>query len=266
MKKTICLLLVLSMAISLCACGKKSYGVTEVVTLAEQDYSLAFRNNDEMYFYVVAAIEYLNANGKVTELSRKWFGADMINFGKNAKMLDSLQTPEPRTLIIGVDINSFPMAYVSNGSYWGFDVELAMAVCDLLEWTLKVQQIDKENVYVELYSGNIDVAWGGIALDENELANEKYTQYGPYIHNKIVIASRDSSNIWNTLKLGGRNLAMSSTAEAWDALETDPKLKQRLGQITRLAGGTTECFSYLYSGKCDVVLTDSTALYYYNSH
>ena len=50
------------------------------------------------------------------------------------------------------------------------------------------------------------------------------------------------------------------------ALETDPKLAKRLGQIIRLAGGTMECFEYLYSGKCDVVLTDSTALYYYNCH
>ena len=54
--------------------------------------------------------------------------------------------------------------------------------------------------------------------------------------------------------------------EAMSALETDPKLAKRLGQIIRLAGGTMECFEYMYSGKCDVVLTDSTALYYYNCH
>ena len=62
----------------------------------------------------------------------------------------------------------------------------------------------------------------------------------------------------------GTSFAMCSTPEAMAALETDPKLKKRLGQITRLAGGTTECFEYLYAGKCDTVLTDSTALYYFN--
>ena len=45
--------------------------------------------------------------------------------------------PEPRTFIIGVDINSFPMAYVVDGNYWGFDVRLAMAVCERLGWTLQ---------------------------------------------------------------------------------------------------------------------------------
>ena len=158
------------------------------------------------------------------------------------------------------------LAYVVDGNYWGFDVQLAMAVCERLGWTLQIQPIEKENVYVELSSGNIDCAWGGIALDQKEIDAGKYTQYGPYVSNNIVVAGRNGSTVWNKLKLGGRTMAMCSTEEAMSALETDPKLAKRLGQIIRLAGGTLECFEYLYSGKCDVVLTDSTALYYYNCH
>ena len=59
---------------------------------------------------------------------------------------------------------------------------------------------------------------------------------------------------------------MSSTPESMEALNTDERLSKRLGQITRLAGGTTQCFEYLYAGKCDVVLTDSTAVMYFNCH
>jgi len=266
MRKMICILLALCICLSLCACGGNSYGVKEIVTLVEQEYSLAFRNGDDVYTYVVAALEQLNAEGRVDELSRKWFGSSVISFGKNGGALDAVGLPEPQTLIIGVDINSFPMAYISQGSYWGFDVELAGIVCERLGWTLQVQPIEKENVYIELYSGNIDCAWGGVALDAKEVENGSYTQYGPYIENNIVIAARDGSRVWNKLKLSGRNMAMCSTVEAMDALNTDEKLANRLGQITRLAGGTTECFEYLYSGKCDAILTDSTALLYYNSH
>jgi len=267
MKKVICLVLILSVMLSLCACGSSSgYGVSSVVTLVEQDYSIGFRNDDDIYYYVTAAIEELSANGKVDELSRKWFGSRAVTFRSDANALDKYGMPSPRTFIIGVDGNAFPMSYVSNGQLWGFDIEMAMAVCDLLGWTLQIQQIEKENVYIELYSGNIDCAWGGIVLNADELAAEKYTQYGPYIKNDIVIASRDSSNIWNTLKLSGRILAMPTTTEAREALETQPKIANRLKQITRLAGGTVECFEYLYQGKCDIILTDSTALLYYNSH
>ena len=265
-KRLICILLVLCMALSLCACGGTTYGVKTLETLVEQEYSLAFRNDDPIYYYVTAAIETLAAEGKVDELASKWFGDRIINFTKRADALSELTPPVAQDFIIGIDVNSFPMAYISGDSYWGFDVELAQAVCERLGWTLKLQPIEKENVYVELSSGNIDCAWGGIALDQQEIDSGKYTQYGPYVHNDIVVAARNGSTIWNKLRLGGKNMAMCSTPEAMDALNTDPKLAKRLGQITRLAGGTTECFQYLYAGKCDVVLTDSTALYYFNCH
>lgn len=264
MKKTIILLLIVCMALSLTACG--GYGIKVVQTLVEQEYSLAFRTGDPTANYVSAAIEVLGAEGKVAELSSKWFGDRIVDFKKNANALEKIGMPEPRDFIIGVDVNSFPMAYISNGEYWGFDVQMAMAVCEKLGWNLKIQPIEKENVYVELSSGNIDCAWGGIALNEDEVNSGKYYQYGPYISNDIVIAAREGTMIWNKLMLSGKRMVMSSTTEALDALATDEKLSKRMGQITRLAGGTTECFDYLFSGKCDTILTDSTAIYYYNCH
>ena len=232
----ICVLLALCVMLGAAGCGGFKYGVNEVQVLVEQDYSLAFRNDDPLYFYVTAALSVLAAQGKVDELAIKWLGSAALDFPKQA------------------------------GEFWGLDVELAIAVCDLLGWNLKMQQIEKENVYIELSSGNIDVAWGGIALDQKDIDAGKFTQYGPYIHNDIVIATRNGSSVWNKLRLNGRKMCMPSTPEALDALNTDEKLVNRLGQITRLAGGTTECFEYLYAGKCDVVLTDSTALSYFNCH
>ena len=260
------MLLILALCAALCGCGGSAREVVTVTTLVEQDYSLAFRTGDPTAYYVAAAIEVLNAQGLVDELSVKWFGSRLVNFGSNASALENLGPVEPRSFIIGVDINSFPMAYITGGQYWGFDIELATAVCELLHWDLKIQPIEKENVYIELSSGNIDCAWGGIALNEKELRDGLYTQLGPYVHNDIVIAARGGSFIFNDLMLSGKSLAMSSTTEAMDALNVDSRLSRRLGQVTRLAGGTTECFDYLFAGKCDVVLADTMAIYYFNSH
>ena len=266
MKKWICLLLALCLVLSLCGCGRMCYGINIVEVLVEQDYSLAFRNNDPLYFYVTAALSVLAAEGRTDALAIKWLGSPALNYSKQADALDKLQPPEPQDLIIGLDINAFPFSYLSNGEYWGLDVELATAVCEKLGWNLKMQPIEKENVYIELSSGNIDVAWGGIALDPKEAESGSYTAYGPYIHNDIVVATRNGSAVWNKMRLNGRKMCMPSTPEALAALETDPRLVKRLGQITRLAGGTTECFENLYAGRCDVVLTDSTAVDYFNCH
>ena len=268
LKKYICLLLILCNCLLCtgCSSGGTGYGVKAVMTLVDQEYSIAFRNDDPTAYYVIGAIQALDEEGTLSELCIKWFGQRIISFPRTNIRLDELAPTDYREFIIGLDINSFPLAYSANGGYWGFDVEFAIAVAEKLGWHIKMQPIEKENVYIELSSGNIDCAWGGLALPEKDIENKRYTVYGPYVHNDIVIASRDGSNIWNSLQLNGRRMAMCTTPEAMEALQSAGKVANRLGQITRLAGGTTECFSYLFAGKCDLILTDSTAIAYYNSH
>lgn len=267
MKHVFCILMAAVLCFTACACGADNgYGVRAIETLVEQDYSILFRNEDPIYFYVTAAIQVLAAEGKVDELSQKWLGGRNVEFDADLNALDIYAVPKDKTFIIGVDINSFPFVYISNGTFWGYDIELAQAVTDKLGWTLKAQAIEKENVYQELYSGNVDCIWGGVAVDQKDVDKGLFVQFGPYIHNDIVIAGRDSSTISGKSGLKGKTLAMPSTPEALDALKSNGNAIDRLGNVLRLVGGTTECFTYLYSGQCDVILTDTTAIQYYNCH
>ena len=265
MKRILLVILCICMLFSICACGNSaSFGVKNIQTLENQSYYIAFRNNDPVYYYVVGALQVLTADGTVGQLAQKWLGsANAVDFGSDATALDNLPTPDNRTLLLGVDTDSFPFVYISNETYWGFDIELAQAVCDKLGWTLKAMSIRKENVYQELASGNVDCCWGGVAMEEKEIDKGEYTVYGPYIKNEICIAARDSAVI-SSLK--GKSMAMPSTTEAMEAVQSEKNLVEKLSNVYRLQGGTTECFEYLYAGKCDVVLTDSTALLYYNCH
>ena len=264
-RRALTALLALLLLLPLTACGSnEGYGIKAVQTLVEQEYSMAFRNNAPIIYYVVAAIKVLAAQGRIDELAGKWFGtASAVTFERDAAALDNLAVPENKTFIVGVDANSFPMVYSSNGTLWGFDIEMAIAVTELLGWTLKTQVIEKEKIYDELASGNIDCAWGGLALDPKDVSSGRIVQYGPYIKNSIVIATRDGTVSGN---LKGKTLAMPSTTEAMNALNTDSRLADRLGNVIRLVGGTMECFTYLYDHRCDAILTDSTAILYYNCH
>ena len=264
MKKAIIFILIICMIFGLCACGQTTYRVKTVQTLVSQDYSLAFRDGDPIYFYVTAGIKVAAANGTVDELAMKWFGTKCINFDADATALDELGLPEPRTFIIGVDINSFPLAYMSNETFWGYDIELAAAVCEILGWELKAQSIEKENVYTELASGNIDCVWGGVQLSEKELDEGLYVQYGPYMHNDIVLAATQNSSI-NKLNIRGKTVAIPSTPEAMDAIKSDASLSRKLKNVLRVVGGAPECFNYLYTGQCDAILTDTAAMLFYNS-
>ena len=185
-KRILCALLALLALLALSACeGAQSYRVNNALTLVEQHYSLAFRNGDPLRAYVTGALEELCAEGRISELSRKWFGAEVVDFPKKEGALAELEPAGEHTLLLGADVNSFPMAYMQGGNCWGFDVEL--------------------------YSGNIDVAWGGVALDQAELDAGKYEQYGPYIENDIIIVARDGSRISNGSGLKGRIVATPTT-------------------------------------------------------
>ena len=106
MKKTVCLLLCLALCLSAAACGSRTrvgaYGIRTIQTLVEQDYSLAFRTNDPTADLVIAALEVLSAEGKVDELSTKWFGGRLIDFDRNAKALDEVKRISGETDLTGL--------------------------------------------------------------------------------------------------------------------------------------------------------------------
>ena len=122
MKRFLCLLLVLCLLLPLCGCGRSRfrYGINIVEVLIQQDYSLAFRNNDPLYFYVTAALSVLAAEGRVDQLSSKWLGSPALNYAKDAQALEKLVPPEPQDLIIGLDVNSSPslLSPTGNSGVW----------------------------------------------------------------------------------------------------------------------------------------------------
>lgn len=258
-KRFICILLTLALALTMCACGS-SGKYKAVKTLGQQDYSIGFRNGDSTYHYIDRALRTLSYEGTVDEISRKWFGSDnAVDFPSKKNALDDLGYIEPRTFIIGVDLDSAPLAFQSGEEYIGFDIELAQAVCERLGWVLKIQPIHSENAFVELNSGNIDCAWGGVMLDTQ---SDKYTILVTYMSTDAVLAAKgtDSSSIRD------KELYIGTTQYALDILEENSSVNRKLGQITRVSGGATDYFNALDNGKCDLILTTDAAVDYFNTH
>ena len=258
-KRIICLTLAVIMVFGLCACGGSGkYRV--VKTLGTQEYSIGFRNGDSTYHYIDRALKELSYDGTIDELCYKWFGDDStVSFPKKKNALDDIGYVEPRTFIIGVDLDSFPMCYSNGVEYEGFDVELAQKVCDKLGWVLKVQPIHSEDAYVELNSGNIDCAWGGVVLDKE---CPDYTILVTYMSTDLVLAGKSS----NGGSVRDKVLYMGTTQYCLDVMDENSSVSRKLGQITRVQGGTTDYFNALDNGQCDLILTTQAAVEYYNTN
>lgn len=270
-KRTLALLLVCALALSLCACGKTVGSYRVLKTLGSESFRIGFRQNDYVAAYVDAALKALAADGTVHSLAIKWLGADEIAIEADAEALGALGQIPQRALIVGVSDSAFPMSYADGESYTGFDVELAQAVCRKLGWTIRYQPVSAENAYVELSSGNVDCVWGGMVLDGVNLnengkqkpEKERIALSEPYLTNELLLVTRADSKYSSASRLKGATVMLDTDARYMAALQADAGLLDRFGQVERVTGGAQQCFESLNAGACAAIVTDSVALAYY---
>ena len=269
-KKIAAVLICLCIILPLGACGGESTGVTygstvygryrTLASFGEEQFAIGFRSDDFVRYYVDAALRVLAADGTIHAIALKWFAEDTTTFASDAKAMDDIGNISVRTLIVGVDADAFPMSYADGSTYAGFDVDVAKALCDKLGWTAQFIPIKAENAYVELSSGNVDVAWGGLALDTT---NKQFVSLAPYMTNELVLVVPADGGAKSTGKLKGKTLVMDVAQKYMDALNLDTSLRDRFGKITRLTGGAQKCFEALDSGEADAAIVYSVAARYY---
>lgn len=254
------LLLTVCLLASLCACNQSGGAYTLIETLTEGHYAIGFRNEDPAGDYVMAALCVLSAGGQIRDLEMKWFGKEVTSFPSDADALANIGQPEPRTFIMGLDADNFPMSYQDSGIYTGFDVDVARLVCDLLGWELKFQEIgDETDAYVELSSGNVDCIWGGMMLNENETL---YQVVCPYMEASVVVVVLSGNHLGSMRKLSGKVIGMNNAEKYAEALAATD-LSARAAEIKVTDAGNETVFDSLYRGEYDAIITDSAAAMYY---
>ncbi len=127
---------------------------------------------------------------------------------------------ERTTFTVGFDAEYPPYGYkADDGSYVGFDLDLAQEVCDRNGWELVRQPIDWNSKDMELDAGNIDCIWNGFTMTGRE---DSYTWVGPYVNNSIVFVVNADSGITEASELAGRPVITQSGSSALTALTDDP--------------------------------------------
>ena len=107
-------------------------------------------------------------------------------------------------LVIGYTVYE-PMNYTDdNGTFTGFDTELAILVCKELGVEPVFQLIDWGTKEAELAGKSIDCIWNGMTLDAEREANMNCTQ--PYVKNAQVVVMKKGSGYTDTSFLAGKTV------------------------------------------------------------
>ena len=275
MKKGISLVLALTMLFALCACGKSSgkaaYSMLSEAVSTEQ-YAVGFAlGNDELKDAVQAALYVLLADGTVDKVAEKYAdyslastlclnGADATTFDMSAA---SAELQSRTTFNVGFDAEYPPFGYMdADGSYTGFDLELAEAVCALYGWELIKTPIDWDTKDVTLSSGQIDCIWNGFTVTGRE---SEYCWTVPYVDNSIVVLT-NNAKITSLADLAGKNVVTQAGSSALAALEGDrAELCASFKALTQVADFNTAMMN-LDSGIVDAVVIDIGVAQYYLSN
>ncbi len=252
-KRVLALLLALTLALFLCACGEDPSVYTIIDTVGEKRYGTIFRLDDRVAEPVNAAISVLAASGELSVLSTQWLGQDIICLSGSADAITALEEPpQPRTLIVGVEEDVIPLAYMRDGEYAGMSVDIAKAIGRLLGWEIRLQPIGSHDIAAQLSSGNIDCALG---FGLGSVSSDAYTLGECYMTSEIVLMTKTEYDVHRIKDLKGEKIGSVKDAAVISALENNDKVVKYVDSVTAYLS-PTRCMNALNNGWCAAVAMD----------
>lgn len=123
-----------------------------------------------------------------------------------------------KTFTVGFDAEFPPYGFLGeNGSYKGFDLDLAKEVAVRNGWTFVPKPIEWAAKDAELNSGNIDCIWNGFTITDER--KDQYTWSEPYVQNKQLILVKKDSGLKKINDLNGKTVAAQDGSSGASALE-----------------------------------------------
>lgn len=167
-------------------------------------------------------------------------------------------------ITIGFDNTFVPMWFEDrDGTYTGFDVDLANAV--FKEYGIKVnwQPIDWDMKETELNNGTIDLIWNGYSMTKEREEKVRFTN--PYMINKQVLVTKKSSGITDFADMKGKTLGVQSGSSGYDAFLASPKVLKDIvaGKDATQYETLTQALIDLKNNRIDGLLIDEVYANYY---
>lgn len=167
---------------------------------------------------------------------------------------------EEKTFTVGFDAGFPPMGYTADdGSYVGFDLDLAAEVAERNGWKLKLQPIIWSAKDSELESGTIDCVWNGFTKSPERL--DKYTWTDAYMNNNQIIVVKADSPYQTVQDLKGKTVGVQEDSSALTAISGNEEFKAIYGKLIETENNLLALQDLDAGGVDAVVMDECVALY-----
>ncbi len=201
----IALILVLGMFAALAAGCDKKEPATEKYKLAwESDdaepIGVTVHKDDTKFLEMInASIDHLKTNGKLKEISEKWFGQDVTpnlkEGGNQDVVVDESKdlTWQKTKIVVALDDSYPPMEFVDDDgkTQIGYDLDFARALFADMGMEVEFESTAWEHIFNGLNARRYDVVISATSITEQRMV--EFLQSKPYVANKVVLLTRDSA-------------------------------------------------------------------------
>ena len=202
---------------------------------------------------IAASAVLAGCGGKTAETS----GAPSDAASTLAPSGDDKSAASTMRLIVGFDAAYPPYGYVGDdGSYTGFDLELAQEVGRRVGWEVRLEPIDWDAKDTLMNSGAINCIWNGFTIKGRE---NDYTFSEPYMLNAQVVVVKKGSGISDLAGLAGKAVITQTDSAAYDVLAGEDAAQADVAATfasLETIGDYNTAFMQLETGAVDAVACD----------
>jgi len=145
-----------------------------------------------------------------------------------------------------------PMGFTDNGEVTGFDIDIAIEVCDRLGVDPVFQTIDWDSKVMELNGKTIDVIWNGLTITADREKEILFSQ--PYFNNRIVIMTLSDKTTNEVADLAGLKVGVELGSSGQDALEANAVFSSLSEEVKFTT--ISEAVLDLRAGNIDAIVAD----------
>lgn len=151
----------------------------------EEEYAIAYKKGDaELGQKLDDAITKLKRDGTISDISKHWIGSN-----PDHKSYEPKDVTRTGTLVMATNAEFPPYEEVVNGEIIGFDIDMAMAICDELGMELKIKDMDFSSIITSINLDESDIGIAGISVTPDRQKNVDFTQ-GYAISSQVIIVRK----------------------------------------------------------------------------
>lgn len=169
-----------------------------------------------------------------------------------------------QSITIGFDNTFVPMGFEQkDGTYEGFDIDLANQVFESYGIHVNWQPIDWDMKETELKNGTIDAIWNGYSATDERRESVAFTK--PYMKNEQVLVTKKASGIQSVDGMKEKRLGAQTGSSGYMDFEANPKiLKNKVkNQKATQYQSFNEALIDLQNDRIDGLLIDRVYANYY---